>query len=79
MSGAGQSHAEQLRAKIDALVLGMADGVQQIRMPDGSGVTFVDIAQAPALLKMLRTELGVAGDVTVRTRISFVPTVMRRY
>ena len=71
--------AEQLQAGIDALVQGIADGVQAIRYPDGSGVTYVDAAQAPARLKLLRAELAMASGLPTRTRIIMQPTTMRRF
>ena len=70
---------EQLQAAIDSVIQGIADGVQQIRYPDGSGLTFVDAAQAPNRLKMLRAELATVSGLPTRTRIIMQPTAMRRF
>lgn len=69
--------AEQLDAAISALVTQMADGVQSIRYPDGSGVTYIDAAAAPGLLRTLRVERAALAG-TVRGRFGFFATVTNR-
>jgi len=71
--------AEQLEAAIDTVVQGIADGIQQIRYPDGSSITHVDAAQAPSRLKMLRAELATVRGLPTRTRIIMQPTMIRRF
>lgn len=71
--------AEQLQGAIDSIVQQVAEGVQQIRYPDGSGLTYVDGSQAAARLKMLRAELATVGGGPVRTRVILQPTAMRRF
>ena len=72
--------AAQLRAAIDALILGLAEGVESIRFPDGSGFTRVDAAKAPALLRLLRAELSLlGGQPPARTPITFHRVNMRRF
>jgi hypothetical protein len=65
------SYRDQLLAKRRALMLGLADGVQQVRMPDGSGVTYVDIQHAPALLKAIDADLAVLDAGPAKTFMSF--------
>jgi hypothetical protein len=75
----GTLTATQLQSAINTLVLGLAEGIQQIRFPDGSGFTRIDATQAPGLLRMLRAELALLGGVpAARTPVTFQRVTMRR-
>jgi hypothetical protein len=65
------SYRDQLLAKRRALMLGLADGVQQVRMPDGSGVTYVDIQHAPTLLRTIDADLAALDAGPAKTFLTF--------
>jgi hypothetical protein len=58
--------ADELRVLRSSVIQQLGDGVQQIRYPDGSGVTYVDAATARARLEILDREIAAIGGVPHR-------------
>lgn len=69
--------ADDLRRLRASVVQQLAEGVQQIRYPDGSGVTYVDAATARARLELLDREIATADGVPRRGPV-FRRVEMRR-
>jgi hypothetical protein len=69
--------AEQLRALRSSVIEQLAEGVQQVRMPDGSGVTYVDANTARMRLELLDREIASVDGIR-RAGPTFRRVEMRR-
>jgi hypothetical protein len=63
---AARGRLAALQAARSGLVLGVADGVQQIRYPDGSGVTFGTIPERLGSVEALDREIAQAQEAILR-------------
>lgn len=58
--------ADELRVLRASVIQQLGEGVQQIRYPDGSGLTYVDAATARSRLEILDREIAAADGVRRR-------------